>query len=123
MGTTSLLIDEQTVYGLEQAAAELGTNAAELAEKAIRRYLREQAEYKIKEEEEFYQAQLPDLLSNYQGRYIALHNGEVIDSDTDELTLYLRVRQSYPTIGVLIKRVTTEPETTWHMRSPRMGHE
>jgi hypothetical protein len=54
MGTTSLLIDEQTVYGLEQAAAELGTNAAELAEKAIRRYLREQAEYKIKEEEEFY---------------------------------------------------------------------
>jgi hypothetical protein len=45
-----------------------------------------------------------------------MHNGQVIDSDIDELALYLRIRQAYPLIGILFKKVTPEPEEIWHMR-------
>ena len=35
---------------------------------------------------------LPSLLMTHQGKYVAVHEGEVIDSDDDDITLILRVR-------------------------------
>jgi hypothetical protein len=53
------------------------------------------------------------------GQYIAMHEGQIIDSDADELTLYLRVRRRFPMVGVLIKQVTDKVEEIWALRSPR----
>ena len=35
---------------------------------------------------------LPQLLETHQGKYVAIHDGEVIDSDTDDVALILRVQ-------------------------------
>lgn len=116
MSTIALPLTEETVMSLWQMAESQGTTAEALAEQAIRRYLCQQAEAKIAREEEHYRAQHTELLERYSGRYIAMHEGRVIDTDSDELALYLRIRQRFPLIGILIKKVTEEPGEIWMMR-------
>lgn len=120
MHMATLTVAQEVVDGLGQVAQEMGVEVNDLADKAIRQYLRHEAERKIASEETAYQAQHPRLLTLYGGRFIAMHNGQVIDHDADELALYLRVRHQYPQLGILIKRVTTEAEEVWQMRSPRL---
>lgn len=120
MKTATLSITEGTAVGLGQVADSLGTTVDALADKAIRRYLRQEAEKKIRREEQHFRAQHAQLLDQYAGQFIAMHEGRVIDSDTDELTLYLRIREQLPMVGVLIKQVTPTPEEVWVMRSPHL---
>lgn len=56
----------------------------------------------------------------YGSSYVALHQGEVVDHDVDQRALYLRIRQQYGHIPVLIipANVTETPEFTIH--SPRL---
>lgn len=119
METTTLALDKKLVDGLQQLADESGISVEDLAEKAIFHYIREEADKKIDQEEAHYKAQHAELLQMYAGRYIAMHEGKVIDTDSDQLDLYLRVRQHYPLVGILIKKVTTQVEVILHMRSPR----
>jgi hypothetical protein len=117
---TVLSITDETAAGLSQVADSLGISAEELADRAIRRYLREEADKKIVREEEAYRQQHAQLLAQYAGRFIAVHEGQVVDADDDELVLYGRIRERFSMMGVLIKRVTAEVEETWTMRSPRI---
>ena len=123
MGTAILSIPEQTMSSLHQVADRLGESAESLADRAIHQFLRQIAERKIAQEEDFFQTQHAQLLQTYSGQFVAMHDGQVIDSDQDELTLYLRIRQQYPLIGILIKKVTLEPDEIWTFRSPRMEYE
>jgi hypothetical protein len=34
---------------------------------------------------------LPELLTTYRGRYVAIHDGQVVDSDPDDIALIRRV--------------------------------
>ena len=120
MGTTLLAVPEQTVNSLNQVASTLGESAEVLADKAITQYLRQVAERKIEREETYYRAQHPQLLARYAGQYVAMHQGKVIDVDTDELSLFLRIRQAYPLVGILIKQVSVSVEEVWTIRSPRV---
>ena len=90
MGTATLMLPQEVVEGLGQVA----------------------------QEETAYQAQHAQLLTQFPGQFIAMHNGQVIDHDTDELALFLRVRRQFSQIGILIKHVTLEVEEVWQMRSP-----
>lgn len=123
MGTAILSIPEQTLSSLHQVADRLGESAEILADRAIHQFLRQIAERKIAQEEEYFQGQHTQLLQSYQGQYIAMHDGQVIDSDVDELALYMRIRQQYPLIGILIKKVTATPEDIWIIRSPRLEYQ
>ncbi len=42
--------------------------------------------------------------------YVAIHNGEVVDNDTDVRALHLRIRQQFGRIPVLLRQVMTEKE-------------
>jgi len=94
-----------------------------MAATTLRRYLRESAEKKIDVEEAHYKAQHQQLLQSYAGQVIAMHEGRIVDSDSDEVALYLRIRQRYPMVGILLKRVTPQPEVVWTIRSPRLQHD
>lgn len=122
MSTTVLAIPEEMATGLQQAAFEMGVSTEELAEKAIGRYLRQEAERKIEREEIAYWSQHKELLERFGGRYIAMHRGEVIDSDEDEITLYVRAQRKHPTVGILIKKVGGDEEV-WTIRSPRVEYD
>ncbi|NKQ36462.1 MAG: ribbon-helix-helix domain-containing protein [Chloroflexi bacterium] len=123
MATATLTLPKETLEKLDSVAAQTGVTVSDLADKAIQQYLRREAERKIIREEEAYHAQHNQLLKQYHGQFIAMHEGQVVDHDMDELTLYLRIRQQYPQTGVLIKRVTSGPDEVWHMRSPRLEYD
>jgi hypothetical protein len=122
MATLTVKLDKVTAENLERAAQHMGITTADLTEKAIQQYLRLEAERKIARELEAYESQREALLSGYEGQFVAVHDGQIIDHDRDELTLYLRIRERYPLIGVLIKQVNAEPERVLHIRSPRIEY-
>jgi hypothetical protein len=73
----------------------------------------------MEREQEAFKAMLPELLKKYESQYVAVHNGQVVDHDTDKINLVTRIEQSLPNEVVLIKQVTSKPDRIIHMRSPR----
>ena len=51
-----------------------------------------------------------ELLAKFPGQYVAVHREQVIDHDSDQATLYLRVTDQYPDEIVLIRQVRPELE-------------
>jgi isopentenyl phosphate kinase len=74
---------------------------------------------KMKQEQAAFQAMKAALLQQYAGQYVAVHHGEVVDHDPDQVTLALRINEQYPDTAVLIKKVSPDPDKILHMRSPR----
>ncbi|HFQ94160.1 MAG TPA: ribbon-helix-helix domain-containing protein [Anaerolineae bacterium] len=122
MATATLTLPKETLEKLDSVAAQTGVTVSDLADKAIQQYLRREAERKIIREEKAYHAHHDQLLQQYRDQYIAIHEGQVVDCDVNELALYLRIRQQYPQTGILIKRVTAKPDNVWHIRSLRLRH-
>ena len=72
-------------------------------------------------EEEAFQRLHPQLLETYSGEYVAIHNGKVVDHDSDQVALYRRVSQRVPDRFVLIAKVTPQPTEEYRFRSPRLN--
>jgi hypothetical protein len=73
----------------------------------------------MEQERAAFQAMLPQLLTQFEGQYVALHQGQVVDHDADRAALVIRLDQTHPDAVVLVKRVTAEPERVLRMPSPR----
>jgi hypothetical protein len=52
---------------------------------------------------------LPQLLGTHQGKYVAVHEGQVIDSDADDIALVLRVHARIGYVPIRVGRVTEQP--------------
>lgn len=75
---------------------------------------------KIHAEAQAFRAMHHELVSLYQDRYVAIHNGQVVDDDVDRRSLYIRVRAGYGATPVLIRKVAASPEREFHILSPRL---
>lgn len=62
------------------------------------------------------------LLEQYEGKFVAIFQGQVVDHDQDELALVRRINRDYPEEVVMVKQVTEEPDRVLHFRSPRLIH-
>ena len=118
--SAGLAVSAGTMTKLRTIAKEEGTTPQELAEKAIRRFLRQEARRRIHREEDAYRAMHAELRSKYPDQYVAVFGGQVIDHDPDQLTLFRRVDERYPDALVLIRQVASEPEEVYTFRSPRV---
>ncbi len=49
---------------------------------------------------------LPELLVTHRGKYVAVHNGQVVDSDTDDVALILRVQAKVGYVPIHVGLVT-----------------
>lgn len=52
--------------------------------------------------------QLPQLLATHAGKYVAIHNGSVVDADTDEIALILRVHKHIGYVPIHVALVSEE---------------
>lgn len=52
-------------------------------------------------------------------KYVAIHHGQLVDSDSDQGMLVLRVER-FPDEVILVRQVRTEVEPTFVIRSPRI---
>lgn len=94
--------------------------AAELTEDALLDYLDKLELEILTREENAYKRMFYQLLLEYEGRYVAIHDGRVIDSDTELMKLHNRVYLKISELPVLFKKVTPEPEREIVIRSPRV---
>ncbi len=73
----------------------------------------------MQHEVDAFRAMRIDLLAKYANQYVAIYQGRVIDHDSDQLDLFLRIDKQYPDDPVLIRQVRSEVETVYTVRSPR----
>lgn len=74
----------------------------------------------MEREQAAFQQMLPDLLTHYQGQYVAIYQEQVIDHDQDQAALVMRLDQTHPDAIVLVKLVTAKPDPLLRMPSPRL---
>jgi len=58
----------------------------------------------------------------YAGQFVAVHNGQVIDSDLDRLELYRRIQQKLGHVPVLITPAHQPSPREFSLHSPRLSH-
>jgi hypothetical protein len=52
---------------------------------------------------------LPSLFSHFRGQYVAVHEGQVVDSGDDEVELALRVYRRFGYVPIYVGHVADEP--------------
>ncbi len=114
------LQEPQLVARLQQVAATEHYSAEALLQKAVTEYLDKIAQQKIRAESEAFEAMHAELLQTHRDHYVAVHEGQVVDADTEARALYLRIRERYGAMPVLIRQVTAEARPTLVFRSPRL---
>ena len=87
--------------------------------KQLTDHLRPYQREKIRAETDAFHAQKTELLTQYDGEYVAIHQSNVIDHDPDLRALHLRVFARLGHTPVLLKQVTPEAERELVFRSPR----
>jgi hypothetical protein len=112
----TLAIDDQTAKELAQLAHQRATSVDMLAAKAIRSFLRTEADQTLEREEQAFARMHAELLERFPGEYVAVREGEVVDHDADQAVLYLRITEQYPDEIVLIRQVRSEVEITYMIR-------
>jgi len=71
-----------------------------------------------REEAAFYRLH-PELWQKYPGQYVAIYNEEVVDHDSDQVALYLRVKARYPGQFVWIAPIKETAVEEYVIHSPR----
>lgn len=61
----------------------------------------------------------PWLWKTYPHEYVAIHDGELVDHDADQVALFLRIKERFPTKFVWIAPVQEKPIEEYVVRSPR----
>ncbi|MEK9164021.1 MAG: DUF5678 domain-containing protein [Chloroflexota bacterium] len=106
---------------LEKDAVRESKSVNEAVNEAVRRYLHERQREKIGREVKAFIAMHAELKEKYFGLWVAVHDGKLIDHDSDCGALYKRVRARYGKTSVLIREVEEEPDRDLWFRTPSTG--
>jgi hypothetical protein len=63
---------------------------------------------------------LPELLKTHRGKYVAVHNGQVVESGDDEVALALRAYRQHGYVPIYVGLVTDEPPRVERIPTPRI---
>lgn len=67
-----------------------------------------------------YAAHHAELVREYLGQYVAIHQGKVVDSDKDRMALRQRLMVTHPNVIILVRQVKAALPTSIHVRSPKI---
>jgi len=101
----TVIVEPELYKRVEEASLENEVSIGEILAEAVRRYLWELDRRKISEETSIYRQRHAELKAQYLDQYIAMHNGQVVDHDTDFQTLHQRIRQRFKHTPVMITLV------------------
>jgi hypothetical protein len=79
----TVAVEAELYKRVKEAALEHETSVDAILAEAVRRYLWELNRRKISEESKIYRQRHAELKARYLDQYIAMHNGQVVDHDTD----------------------------------------
>ena len=77
------------------------------------------SEDKWRREQRVFHRLLPQLLQSHCGRYVAIHEGEVVESGADKLEVAGRAYARFGYVPIFVSLVTDQPPTPLRIPSPR----
>lgn len=105
---------------LEEISQSLSRPIDELVNEAVSEYLNYLVEQQLDAEIKAFERMHPDLRAKYVGQFVAIHQGQVVDTDPDFEQLFTRIQSRFGDQTVLIREVGPTPDEEWHFRSPRL---
>lgn len=85
---------------------------------AVQERLEQLEDQKLKTEAQALERLHPQLVKQYLGQFVAVHEGQVVDTDVNFETLFLRLQKRLGDIPVLIHPVSTEPTSELRASGP-----
>ena len=117
---TTITIQDDLLHSIQKIAEREQQTVESVVNDWLARQFVLVREQKIKEEAMRFRKMHKKLRAKYLGKYIAMRDGEVLDSDEDVRILYLRIKERFGNEPILITPVQEQPLPTYHMRSPRV---
>lgn len=108
---------------LQKNAPKDKTDINELVNDAVARYVRELQHAKIDLELTAYKSMHDELKRTHFGRWIAIHDQQIVDCDDEIANLHQRIRERYGPTAVLMTQVREQPVQEIRMRPPRIDRE
>lgn len=99
---SELVLPDPLASQLRNEAAAEGVEVVTLVESALRHYRFQLQRKKINVEIEWWRSVSVEDRTPYRGKFVAVHNKEVVDQDFDEEMLRNRVRRKFGKTAVLI---------------------
>ncbi len=104
------------------AKSERGT-IEDFVNKAIRERLRRLEDQKLEAEARVFERMHSQLVEQYLGQFVAVHDSQVVDADVDFEALFLRLQNRFGDIPILIRLVGANPILELRAPSPRLEME
>jgi hypothetical protein len=94
---------------VNRVARQEGKEAEDVLAEAVRHYLDMYREKRIRAEAKAWYALPAETRKQYQGLFVAVYNGEIVDSDPNQRTLYLRAKARFGREPVLLVEGGDQP--------------
>ena len=119
--TATIQLDAALVAQLREAAEWQGVTLEKATQEAALIYIGRYGRAKVEKEQAAFDQQKPELLKKYRGRYIAMHNGEVVETAASLRALRNKVFAHFGYTPMLHTLVADEPDREIVVRSPRIA--
>ena len=116
---TITLQEPSLVEEVQRVTDQEGLDTTTFVAEAVRRHLATYRQKRIVAETEAWYKLPSAERKGYEGKFVAVHKGQVVDSDPDRLELYFRVRQRFGRQTILITEGGDHPIPIYRVRSPR----
>ncbi len=95
-----IVLRADLLEALDRNAEQEARSVNEIVNEALERYLHERHIAKLDAEIAAFEKLHPELRQKYLGQWVAVHEQQLVDHDSDRATLYKRVRAAFRSIGL-----------------------
>lgn len=120
MSINEIELTPELAAKVRRFAQEEGETVADFVNEAVREHLALLDDQKLSKEIRAFERLHPQLAEQYLGKFVALHNERVVDSDEAFEALFLRIQARFGDTPVLIRQVTSNPVLELRASSPRL---
>ena len=117
---TQVPLDSTLAETLDEWARAQGLSLERVMDNAVRHYLRQARREKIQTEAEHYRAMHAELRAQYPDQHVAIHDGQLVDHDSDVEALVRRLQERYGNTPVLVTQVSSQPAPEYAVRRPQL---
>jgi predicted DNA-binding protein len=120
MSTSPIALQPDLAERVRRITRSKGATVEEFVKQAVREHLEQLEEQRLEAEIQAFERMHPQLVKQYLGQFVAVHEGQMVDTDVDFETLFLRLEKYLGDVPVLIRLVSAEPTLELRAPSPRL---
>jgi len=120
MNTSPIALQPDLVEQVRRITRNKGATVEDFVNQAVRERLEQLEDQKLEAEVQAFERMHPQIIKQYLGQFVAVHESQIVDADADFETLFLRLQKRLGDVPVLIRPVSAEPTLELRAPSPRL---